>query len=150
MDWTSLALHIAHLAQQHNIEIISPPGITVDQAQALHFQMLDGIFTVRQIYTVPITDPVSYGTALHELGHHIRAGAMVPIDPTLPPAIQISQKIDQEDLAWDWARSNALIWNAEMEADARKARETYRLHVERVVKAMYIRSSNHRSIREWK
>lgn len=152
MNIEVLAQHVKHLAVHHNIEIIHVPGMTIDQACAQRVQasMLGLVMQLGFVYTPPVTDETSYSTAMHELGHLIAPKACEPnIEKTL--AQSMAHKIEQEDRAWEWARTNALVWTAEMEADARHARETYRKNLEIAVKMQYIRHAPAaRSIKEWK
>ena|SRR5262245_43112319 len=64
---------------------------------------------VDEITIAPIRSPISYATALHEIGHHLGSH-------------QTSQfVIVRERWAWRWARGNALIWTEAMERSAQQA-----------------------------
>lgn len=152
MNIELLAQHVQHLAVRHNIEIIHVPGMTIDQACAQRVQASSLGLAVQLsfVYTPPVIDETSYSTAMHELGHLIAPNACEPnIEAQM--AQSMVHKLEQEDRAWAWARENALVWTAEMETDARYARETYRKNLEMAVKMQYIRHAPAaRNIKEWK
>lgn len=151
MNIELLAQHVRHLADSAGILIIHVPEMTIDQACAQRIQQTIMGLSIKMgiVYTPPITDETSYSTAMHELGHLIAPKGCEP-DVQDRMAQVMLHKIDQEDRAWAWARTTALVWTAEMELDARKARETYRINLERAVKAQYIPQTKGRSIKEWK
>jgi len=91
--------HIEEICEQHDIELIwcrRPMDAWADHAHAT-------------ICIAPIKSIVSYGTALHELGH-VRGRYQLSHDSMV-----------RERWAWQWARANALIWTARMERDRRKS-----------------------------
>ncbi|MFL6799711.1 MAG: hypothetical protein ACJ8F3_20125 [Xanthobacteraceae bacterium] len=91
--------HVMDLCQRHDIELIScarPMDAWADREHAT-------------IGISPIKSNVSYGTALHELGH------------VLGRYHQSRDSLVRERWAWTWARANALVWNARMERDRRKS-----------------------------
>lgn len=95
-----LTLHISRLGLAH--------GVRVDIARHheglanRHFQM---------IRVPPIKSPVSYAIALHEMGHCV---GEYPGD-----------LLGKEAAAWEWAKANALFWNASMQDFMEFALMTY-------------------------
>jgi hypothetical protein len=91
--------HIVGLCEAHDIELIwcrRPMDAWADHAHAT-------------ICVAPIRSTVSYGTALHELGH-VRGRHQLSRDSMV-----------RERWAWHWAQRNALIWTTRMERDRRKS-----------------------------
>jgi hypothetical protein len=68
---------------------------------------------VREIFAPPIRSAVSYGVVLHEIGH------------ILGRHQQSRRTLTRETWAWNWARSNALIWTPAMERCAGDALAWY-------------------------
>jgi hypothetical protein len=58
-------------------------------------------FPTKTVYIVPIESDISYSVALHEIAHCLKEGD--PFD------------IDDEIIAWKWAKKNALIWTSKMQ-----------------------------------
>ena len=59
-----------------------------------------------------ISSEIAYAVAMHELGH-IKSRELS------------SDQIVRERAAWDWARSNALMWTAHMEGYAAASLQSY-------------------------
>jgi hypothetical protein len=152
MNYAAFRWHVKHLAELHNVVLVHLPGMTIDQAAAQKLDItLDGVRgETRVVYTPEVTDAVTYSTALHEMGHLIEPSACERIPDGLSGPEIFLRKIDKEDRAWQWARTNAIVWTAEMESDARYARETYRKALEQQVKARYMRPLPGRGLNEWK
>jgi hypothetical protein len=73
-----------------------------------------------EIRIAPIRGPLSYATALHEVGHMLG---------------QYQQSLSvmvRERWAWHWARKNALFWTPAMERSATSALEWYRPRAARI------------------
>ena len=64
---------------------------------------------LEQICIAPVRSPISYATALHEIGH------------ILGRHQQSRDSMTRERWAWQWAKSNALLWTPVMERYAAKA-----------------------------
>ena len=60
-----------------------------------------------------IRSPISYATALHEIGHHYGRHQ------------RSRNQMVRERWAWEWARHNALCWTPAMERDAIKSLAWY-------------------------
>lgn len=58
-------------------------------------------FPTKTIYVVPIEADIPYSVALHEIAHCLEDGD--PFD------------IDNEIIAWKWAKKNALVWTSKMQ-----------------------------------
>lgn len=75
----------------------------------------------------PITDEIMYQTALHEMGHIVHPNAALTYrDPDRK--FTISEAMDvlaEEDVAWQWAYEQSMLWTDKMEAEKRKARASY-------------------------
>lgn len=142
-----LALHALFLAGKHTINVFPLPAECQDSAQAN--LMSDGHYEARIVFCAPVIDETTYMIQLHEMGHLVAPGGMFKVDELLPIPIQITKRMDQEDAAWAWARETALVWTLEMEVKAQWARETYRHHLERTVKRLYIRS-NRKNVKDWR
>jgi hypothetical protein len=152
MNYDAFRWHVKHLAELHDVVLVHLPGMTINHAAAQKLDItLDGVRgEARVVYTPEVVDEVTYSTALHEMGHLIEPGACEHIPDVLNDAEVYMRKIGMEDRAWQWARTNAIVWTAEMESDARYARETYRKALEQQVKAHYMRPLKGRNVSEWK
>lgn len=69
----------------------------------------------RRIRIAPVAGPVSYATALHELGHLVAQGASGP---------QHSRLI-KETRAWKWAMWAALEWTDRMDSEMQRSLGVY-------------------------
>lgn len=95
--------HVRVLCERHEIacyEVKRP-----NQAYAIREGDEIGIALIRSAIT--------YATALHEIGHH------------QGPHQNSRSVMVRERWAWQWARSNALIWTPAMERSAQKALQWY-------------------------
>jgi hypothetical protein len=95
---------------QHVDGLCGDHQITRHQTRRLAYAVNE----IREINIPPIRGPVSYATALHEIGHilgrHQRSRHVMVL----------------EGWAWRWARSNALVWTLAMERSRTRALEWYR------------------------
>jgi len=97
--------HIESLCVQH--EIMWDTKWVKDPNEAYSLRERDG--GADEIQTPPITDEITYATALHEIGHILGC-------------YQGSKnQMTRERWAWEWARRNALIWTPVMERDATRS-----------------------------
>ena len=85
-----LMLHVSKLAFQHNVRL------NIRRENSGHACRMVG-----QVLVPLIKSPVSYVIALHEIGHCVGE---------YPPDL-----LDKEAAAWEWAKANALFWNASMQ-----------------------------------
>ncbi len=118
MNVNVLRHHLAALCAQHRVVVLEDDRLELTQALAAPKD--------RVVVMVPIVDDVTYGIALHEMGHIVAPGghSTEPVDREAVPGME--QLLGQEDAAWRWAIETALVWSAEMEAMHIWARETYR------------------------
>ena len=68
-----------------------------------------------------IKSETAYAVAMHELGHIKRSN-------------EFSNQIERERAAWDWARSNALMWTARMEGHAAASLQSYEARLRRATR----------------
>jgi len=94
--------HVADLCERHNI-LCSPS----------YGRHAYAIREVQEICIPPIKSPVSYATAMHEIGH------------ILGHHQNSKRVLTREHWAWDWARSNALFWTAAMERSRTRSVDWY-------------------------
>src|SRR5262249_5820985 len=89
-----LRQHVLDLCDQHNISIY---------AWCRRLSECHALIDRDEIRITPITSRISYAAALHEIGHlrgkHQRS----------------SSTLVRERWAWEWARTNALIWSPHMQ-----------------------------------
>ena len=93
--------HIESLAAQHAVKI----DTRVDQPADAWAHAV-----ARVICITPLNSVIGYATALHELGHVV----LEHIDPH--PNRELEMQWEQA--AWEWARSNAMVWTPAMECCA--------------------------------
>ncbi len=76
----------------------------------------------------------AYAVALHELGHLLAPGGIIPRSEFTNTYQQTGQyssirdialRLEEERAAWGWARHHALYWNAEMDAAERIGLTSY-------------------------
>jgi hypothetical protein len=97
--------------RQHVLDLCATSDIVLNwcnrPSQAVAFRELE------EISIPPIKSALSYATALHEIGH-------------IKGQHQRSQSVMvRERWAWEWARSNALIWTPAMQRSAEKSLAWY-------------------------
>jgi hypothetical protein len=73
----------------------------------------------KQITIPPIHTEATYAIALHELGHHATRRRTV---------------IDREVAAWEWAKSQALVWTPWMQVTAMRGLHSYLQHAARCLR----------------
>jgi hypothetical protein len=105
--------HIERLAAQH--EII----ITITPFAARAFRKRFGEREADEIEIPPITTPIRYAVALHEIGH------------ILGRYQDHHNEVVSERWAWEWARRNAIWWTSKMDRFAERALRGYQRHRDR-------------------
>jgi len=102
--------HVGNLCKKHDISLQA-----VDRGRKAY-----AIPEFEEIGIPLIRSAISYATAMHEIGHILGQN-------------QGSRSVMvRERRAWQWARSNSLIWTPAMERSALKALEWYAPRAARV------------------
>jgi antirestriction protein ArdC len=99
----SMRQHVIELCEQWDIVFHWHPDAR--KAWAIH--------AFEEISIPPIRSPITYATALHEIGH-IRGHNQ-----------RSHKKMVRERGAWRWARANALLWTPAMERSCRDSLAWY-------------------------
>ena len=103
--------HAAELCQQHEIDW---------HASQPRCERSYALIDCREIHTAPIRGAVSYGTALHEIGHIVGRYT------------DSRHVMTRETWAWRWARRNALIWTPAMQRSMDMSLAWYRPRAGRI------------------
>jgi hypothetical protein len=103
---------MAKTMHRHVLDLCAKHGITI-YAWCRRLSQCHALTDRDEIRIVPIKSKISYASALHEIGH--LRGRHQHSNSTLV----------RERWAWEWARTNALIWTPAMENSARKAVKWY-------------------------
>lgn len=132
-----LAQHVGELAAAFGVRLI----VIADKRFAPHdagaVEVMDG---QRAVLISPVIDESTYAVALHELGHCLAPGGMLPerefslqYRTTKRPACLRDVKlcIEEEHAAWDWAKHYALYWNNLMDHVHRLSHNNYVKHARR-------------------
>lgn len=136
----ALQYHLHALAREHNIQLIEDPTLPPEEARAFP--------EIRTVLVFPaITDDL-YAVVLHEMGHIVHPAGHNPKNDRKPGFLQACYSIEEEDAAWAWAKSVAVIWTPAMESLHAWARETYRKNVTETFRAK-IKSVN-KPLTDWK
>lgn len=105
--------HIGDLLQKHKIKVLWAPagGWSNSQNRSVGFPI--------------VKDDVSYATALHEIGHILKAkfydyysSNAVTTSNVYPKRFKrfcYKLRLKSEERAWEWAKNNTLEWTPEME-----------------------------------
>jgi hypothetical protein len=93
-----MARHVAELIERHDI-YAHFWARRLDQAFAINEPDHD----IREISIAPVRSAISYGVALHEIGHILGRYQRSALTMT------------RERWAWRWAVENALVWTPAME-----------------------------------
>ena len=105
MSVEQLRGHIAELCELNQIDCNFNAALKADEAWST--------YCFREIEVPPITDEISYGVALHEIGHILGR-------------YQLSEVIlVRECWAWKWAMRNALEWTSAMQRHSEWCFEYY-------------------------
>jgi hypothetical protein len=104
--------HVERLCEQHEIQWWQ------DQTRSDRAHSFNEF--IYEIHTAPVRGPVSYGTAMHEVGH------------LLGRYRKSRRVIVREEAAWLWAQAHALVWTPAMERHARRRLDWYRRNAARI------------------
>jgi hypothetical protein len=97
------------LLRAHVIEIRARHEVEIWWMRGRRARALPEFF---EIEIPAIRSPITYGTALHEIGHCLRH--------------QMSRSVlVAERYAWEWARCNARVWTPSMERSAARSLAWY-------------------------
>lgn len=94
-----LQQHLDRLSTRHNVRIVYTP---MDMRSSCA-NCID-----REVYVPPCDSFATYSVALHEFGHVVAPGGQRYAHYTK------QQTLHSEQVAWKWARENALCWNESM------------------------------------
>lgn len=92
--------HADRLAVTHNVRIVYT---------AMDMRYSCANCEGREVYVPTIDSSSTYAVVMHELGHVIAPGA-----GRYHANMTAEAKLGTEQLAWQWARQNAICWNQDM------------------------------------
>lgn len=106
---------------------------------------------LRAVVTPPVEDDTQYAAVLHEFGH-------ICHDKPRPASLRqevlterhAMDRLEEEDHAWEWARQHAQEWTPGMAHVHAWARETYRKHVEYMLKGSLGLRRAALSVKDWR
>ena len=109
--------HAQSLADRHNIELFIDPKMNpMESSVSLRSSDQKMVVVIAGVW-----DEVTYAVALHEMGHIAapRAAQLIELaDAERRRDVHrfISIKREEEEMAWTWARVNAVQWTPMMQA----------------------------------
>jgi hypothetical protein len=125
---TELRDHVVALGKAFGIAVVE----RVNMPLAASGAGTHPIFGVAFIQVPPIADMATYAGAMHELGHHVHPQGSVLKSLGKARVEKMTDldvarvKIEEERAAWDWARANAIDWDATADSVQRHAIGTYK------------------------
>ena len=72
------------------------------------------------IYSMPIETEQVYAAVMHEVGHRVHPKLL-----NVVPVPTVAYMMNEEHLAWEWAKHSALLWTLDMEQLMKMALKTY-------------------------
>jgi hypothetical protein len=136
MTIQQLAAHAADLAKKHRVELILDPTMRAGDASSTQIPFHDAVMMVtglidrdrlaslfspdapiKLVHARPITDETSYAVVMHEMGHQVAPRGTCSCRMTRHNSTwheYLNAKLEEETVAWQWARDNTSDWTPTM------------------------------------
>lgn len=95
----ALQVHLDGLSLKHDVRMVYTP---------MDMRSSCADCEAREVFVPPCDSFATYAVALHEVGHVVAPGGRRYAGATA------QQKLRTEQVAWQWARVNAICWNEAM------------------------------------